>query len=217
MPGDLRAAGMGQPDRGLERDMVGIAIGLYRGEAAIEPEIEIFPRTFRVGKARRAEEVEIDGKVHPWPDGLALLDPVARPKVDIGIVGARGADRCYPGGEIQPGIGIADAEYRISAEHPKMLVQVHQPRKDRLARQIDHLRASRNSDFAVVTDRFDIAVAQDQRAALARRRAGAIDDARMDECDDGGVFADKGAHRFGHERSLGAHRGHGHQDGKECD
>ena len=77
-----------------------------------------------------------------------------------------------------------------------MLVHHHQAGDHALAGEVDRRRAAGDSDPGEVADRGDVAVAQDQRLILARRRAGAVDHAHVGQRDDRRFDLDVGASGF---------------------
>ena len=112
------------------------------------------------------------GNPQTRPANLALLnafllrdDPFGRTVVDVGAG------------------GHAVGEMKLANPFPIMAVPIDQPRQDRLALGIDHLRAARNRNLAALADFLNAAVLKDNNSVFDRGPPGAVDQRAADNGD----------------------------------
>ena len=135
---------------------------------------------------------------------LSVVDQVTDVQIRVRLDAAGGAHRGDARGQIQARRRerqLGDEESRrgnlvvlIEIDRCRvhqMVVHPDQSRHHAAPGEVDHARAIRRRAIA---DRFDLAVAQHDRAVVLRRRTGAVDDAHMRKRDDGIVIGDEFLH-----------------------
>ena len=108
------------------------------------------------------------------------------------IAGPAGSHRRHPAGEIEPREALAELPVDARTRRViQVLVHHHEAGDDALASEIDYGRAFGCLHATCVTELGNEAVAQDDRLAFTRRRAGAVDDAHIGERDHGCIDLDE--------------------------
>ena len=123
-------------------------------------------------------------RVDPRPGFAARLDVVAESNLREPVVRAGGSHRGHAAGEVQPRERLAGVRAHRADGIQQMLMQPNDARNQRLSREIDRESTGWNLNGAVVAERGNFAVANDEGLIRSRRCARAVDDARVRQRDD---------------------------------
>ncbi len=221
--GHLEAARVCGLDHGREFGARDMHVGLERRRAFIGPEAHLARGVGGILQLANLNQPEARtfeiwrGRVDPRPGCGSALNRVLQRDVAVAVHVAAGAHRSHTAGEIQPG-----EAHREIAVHPgaggieQVLVHLDHAGDHRFSGEVHSERAGGDGDFAVVAEGGDGAVADDQGLVVARRSAGAVDDAGVGEGDNRCVDTHELMRSGGESWALRGRAGRGKEQGKNC-